>query len=184
MHIQIDLGVLRYALIMSDLEKYLKQAPNLQKVVVGYLLRDNEVLLGERKKVSLGLGQNIIAGIGGKVEGNETNEEALEREFLEEINVQVESLKDMGQVTFLFPHKEKWNQLGSVFVINKWSGEPQETEVIRPQWFKKDKLPKKQMWEDNPIWIPEVLEGKKINGVILYDSNTRIKEYILEEINP
>ena len=91
-HIQIDLGVLRYALIMSDLEKYLKQAPNLQKVVVGYLLRDNEVLLGERKKVSLGLGQNIIAGIGGKVEGNETNEEALEREFLEEINVQVESL--------------------------------------------------------------------------------------------
>ncbi|GIW62871.1 MAG: hypothetical protein KatS3mg090_0697 [Patescibacteria group bacterium] len=36
--------------------------------VVGYLVKKDEVFLGIRKKVSLGLGKNLISGIGGKLE--------------------------------------------------------------------------------------------------------------------
>ncbi len=35
--------------------------------VVGYLREGGRVCLGVRKKVSLGLGENLVAGIGGRV---------------------------------------------------------------------------------------------------------------------
>lgn len=54
-------------LTMSEIDKYLNQVETLMKVVVGYPVKETRVLLGLRKKVSLGLGENLISGIGGKV---------------------------------------------------------------------------------------------------------------------
>jgi len=153
--------------------------------VVCYLTDGSKVLLGLRKRVSFGLGENLISGIGGKVGDkpeyrNETPLEALRREVLEEIGVTIGNTTERGKVRFIFPHKPKWNQEVTVYVVETWVGDPFETEDIKPMWFDADALPKDRMWDDNSYWIPAVLSGECVDGVFLFDENNKVKEYTLD----
>jgi len=140
------------------------------------------VLLGLRKKVSFGLGENLISGIGGKVGDlpgleKETAEEALVREVNEEINVKITKFRRVGRVRFIFPTKAKWNQDVMVFLVEGWEGEPAETDVIKPMWFELGSLPVAQMWDDSKYWVPKVLAGGCVDATFLYDeSNNRVVE--------
>ena len=156
--------------------------PALQRVVVGLPVLNNDVLLGLRKKVSRGLGQNLISGIGGKCEENASDEQALIREFSEEVMIKLREFNKVGEVIFLFPHKPKWNQKCSIYVVNKWDKIPAETDVIKPLWFQKNKLPKTQMWQDNLLWLPLILQNKKVKGIFLYNEVNNVIENTLEEI--
>ena len=181
MHIQTHRYVLVF-ILMNKIEKYLSQNPKLIYSVVGYMVKNDAVLLGVRKRVSFGLGEQLIAGIGGKVEKGEINQQALHREILEEICVKIISFREMGQVTYLFPHKPPWNQITTIYIIDTWQGDPEETEDIQPLWFKLTELPKERMWPDNIYTIPLILARKKINGTFLYNENGSIEEYQLAEI--
>ena len=126
---------------MTEIQKYLKSGVEFTPAVVGFLVKDSKVCLGQRLKVSLGLGENIISGIGGKVGDNpeiknESHNEALVREFKEEVAVTPINYKEFGEIRFIFPHQPKWNQTVRVYRISSWLGEPRETEVIRPIWFR------------------------------------------------
>jgi 8-oxo-dGTP diphosphatase len=162
---------------MPKINTYLATNPPLTRAVVGFLItRDNHVILGLRKKVSFGLGANLISGIGGKVgdiEGleNETDEEAMQRETKEEIGVRVTNLQKVAEITFLFPDKPKWNQFVIGFIIDKWTGELEETDVIKPKIYNVDQLPTNSMWEDNKYWLPLVFERKHVKATFLYGSN-------------
>lgn len=161
---------------MQTIQSILKTRPKFPQAVVGFIVKENRVLLGFRKKVSNNLGLNLTAGIGGKLESGETNEEALVREFQEEIEVIPQKYQDLGRVRFLFGNSPTWNQDVRVFVIYEWNGEPQETEVIKPLWFQKNKLPFEQMWEDNALWVPNILDGEKIDAVYLYNDKNQVIE--------
>lgn len=58
------------------------------------------------------------------------------------------------------------NKLMKVHVYESWnySGEPQESEEMRPRWFLESEIPFTQMWPDDIHWLPLVLEGNKILG--------------------
>ncbi len=158
------------------------------RAVVGYLLSDGQVILGLRKKVSMGLGENLISGIGGKVgdiQGleSESDDEALLREVQEEIDVTITSFKKVGEITFLFPNKPKWNQFVVAYIVNSWSGIPKETETIKPVTFSLNQLPVSQMWDDNKYWVPLVLNGKSIRAKFVYaDDNRTVKEKFINEV--
>lgn len=168
---------------MKDLNSYLTDKSFvLTPVVVGFLIRDNQVLLGERKKVSNDLGQNLFSGIGGKLEPGENSMQALVREVDEEIGVEVEDFQHMGSVKFIFPHKpveSKWSQVTDVYVVRVWKGEPKETEAIAPKWFPLDSVPWERMWPDAAYWLPQVLAGLAIEAAFLYDENKQVVEYSL-----
>jgi hypothetical protein len=55
--------------------------------------------------------------------------------------------------------------------LAEWSGEPSESEEVRPQWYPIDKLPFDAMWVDDPHWVPLVLAGKKIKARFLFDDS-------------
>lgn len=153
-------------------------------MVVGYIIKNDQVLLGLRKKVSWGLGENLVSGIGGKIGDvfgleNESNGEALIREFQEEIGVTPTKFEEMGVIKFIFPHKPKWNSLVYIYRILEWNGEPIETEVIKPEWYDKNKLPLEQMWDDNRLWVPQAINGEKINLEVIYGEDNKTVSHCL-----
>ncbi|MFH1295187.1 MAG: NUDIX domain-containing protein [bacterium] len=170
---------------MQKLQEYLEPGVPYTPAVVCYLRRGNEVLLGLRKKVSFGLGENLIAGIGGKVGDQsefqeETPDEALVREVSEEIGVVVTNFRRVGQVKFVFPHKPKWSQYVVVYVVDEWVGEPHETDAIRPMWFDVTELPVARMWDDNKYWLPKVLAGECVNATFLFDESSKVCEHLFQ----
>jgi 8-oxo-dGTP diphosphatase len=126
-----------------------------------------EVLLGH-KKTGLGLGK--IVGIGGHVEAGESAAEAAAREAKEESGVLVAAaaLTEAARITFLFPAHPSWDMDTAVFTCADWSGEPAETEEIRPRWFPVAALPFDRMWDDGKHWLPRVLAGERIRAIFTY----------------
>jgi hypothetical protein len=47
--------------------------------------------------------------------------------------------------------------------LSDFVGEPQETEEMLPSWYDVKKIPYEKMWEDDSIWIPEMLRGENVN---------------------
>lgn len=166
---------------MNQIDNLLKEKPAATKAVVAFLIDGDNVLLGLRKKVSNGLGELLISGIGGKLDPGETNEDALIREIEEEIEVEILEFEDYGRIQFFWPNKPKWNQDVRIYIVTKWDGIPVETEPIKPMWYKRDELPYKEMWVDNEYWLPLVLSGDKIDAVFLYEGD-RVTEHHIKKL--
>src|SRR6266571_4319939 len=129
----------------SEYKKLMKKP--LRPRTITFLIQDNRILLGLKKKV---FGKDYLLGIGGKVKKGETIEDGVIREMAEEVNVKPLSLEKVGVLNFYFPHieNESWNQQVHVFTTELWEGEPQESEEIKPEWFKKENVPYERMWDD------------------------------------
>ncbi len=149
-----------------------------------YLLRDGEVLLGMKKEGPQGFGVGKWNGIGGKVEEDESIEEAAIRETKEEIGVDIDAadLISMGSISFVYEDIPDWDQVVNVFITTRWSSQPVESREMRPQWFPIDKLPFASMWSDDEHWLPLVLQGKTIWGEFVLDQKgTVVKRFTVDE---
>ena len=146
-----------------------------------YIINDKSEVLLIMKKRGFGVGK--WNGPGGKVEKDENPKESMIREIKEEIGVEVVKPEPRGQVRFLFPHKPKWDMEVTVFVIEDWQGDPCETEVILPNWYSFDDLPREQMWDDNLYWLPRLLSGKKVRGTFLYDKSGKVVEHTYQDLS-
>lgn len=154
----------------------------LRQATLCFLIKDNNILLGMKKR---GFGKGKWNGVGGKVKPGETTRQAAMRETQEEIGVIPQALKQMATLNFYFPEIpefEGWNQQVCVYITDKWQGEPEETEEIRPQWFKQSDIPYDQMWPDDIHWLPRVLKGQSINGQFYFNEKQMIKTFEIKEI--
>ncbi len=50
-----------------------------------------------------------------------------------------------------------------------YTGDPVETEEMKPEWFAFDKIPFDHMWSDDAFWLPLLIEGKSFEGVFHFD---------------
>jgi 8-oxo-dGTP diphosphatase len=157
-----------------------KKGVNLRERTLLFIVQDKKILLG-KKKSGFGLGK--ILGIGGKIDGNETPEETIIRESMEEINVVPVNIKKVAVVNFYFPYVEKpdaWEQKVHVFLTDEWQGKIEETDEILPLWFKIKNIPFDEMWPDAKYWLPKVLNGEKIEGHFIYNDKIEIYDSILK----
>ncbi len=137
-------------------------------------VRGGKVLLGMKKR---GFGEGKFNGFGGKVEEGESVEEAALREMREEVGLNAAELLKVGELEFVFPHADGWDQLVHVFLVEEWDGEPRETEEMRPEWFPKASVPFHKMWEDDPHWLPLVLAGEKVDARFVFaEDNESVEE--------
>lgn len=131
--------------------------------------KENKILLA-RKKRGFGLGK--LNGIGGKLEKGETPEEAMLRETEEEISIIPRKYEKIGIIYFSGFQEDKPIKVKMhLYITTEWENTPQESEEVIPRWFKIDNLPKEEMFEDINIWLPYLLENKKITGYFSYDKN-------------
>lgn len=131
----------------------------------------DRVLLGMKKR---GFGEGLWNGFGGKVNEGESIEDAAKRELLEESGVNALELKKQGVNIFEFVGDPKLLEV-HIFSVEKFAGEPQESEEMRPQWFKKTEIPYHKMWADDKIWLSKFMEGKHFAGTFIFQDKNIIK---------
>lgn len=93
-------------------------------VAVGVLMKPNgDILLGQRPEGKPYAGYWEFPG--GKVEKGESIFAALQREFMEELGVQVISAEPWCGVEYVYPHAHVRLHF---FISKEWQGEPQHLE--------------------------------------------------------
>ncbi|KAF9096825.1 Nudix (Nucleoside diphosphate linked moiety X)-type motif 1 [Mortierella sp. GBA35] len=132
-----------------------------KKVLTLVLVIDKEqqkVLLGYKKR---GFGAHLWNGFGGKVEPGETTREGALRELEEEagITVKTEDFKKAGILLFQFENDPVALET-HVYKSYEYQGQIRECDEMRPQWFAFSEVPYDQMWEDDQIWLPMLLNGQ------------------------
>jgi mutator protein MutT len=135
------------------------------------LRRDDEILLAMKKR---GFGADRWNGVGGKLDSGETIEQALIRECQEEICVTPVTYEKVAVHDFIFPDGTPDMQVHA-YIATEWQGEPTETEEMAPKWFKISDIPYAHMWQDDIVWLPQVLLGKKIACSFTFDENDLMK---------
>ncbi len=156
----------------------------MKTATVCFLIHDDEICLGLKKR---GFGVNKYNGFGGKVGDkpefkDETVEKSAEREGQEEFGITIKSLQKVGEICFNFPQNEGWGQIVHVFLCTNWEGNPQESEEMKPVWFKISDIPYGQMWDDDKYWLPKVLNGKKIKASFEFDKEGTVTKQEIQVI--
>lgn len=140
--------------------------------------RHPKVLLGMKKR---GFGAGRWNGFGGKIMEGETISSSLTREVKEEAGIEIENPEKVGILEFEFAKNGEVIEV-HIFKTDKFSGEPTETEEMKPAWFSIDGIPFKDMWPDDIFWMPLFLEEKKFKGRFLFGEGDVILEKELEEV--
>lgn len=142
-------------------------------------LTAKKILLGWKK--GGGVGFNLYNGFGGKVEDGEKILEAAVRELNEEAGVKIDKdqLTWSGRLMFRFPFDRVYPDMdvyvfcyfdfdvgGASKGFDLYGRGPLfvETEEMIPKLFGLDRIPYDKMWRDDPVWLPEVLHHRFVEG--------------------
>jgi 8-oxo-dGTP pyrophosphatase MutT (NUDIX family) len=136
-------------------------------------VRSSHVLLGLKKR---GFGSGKWNGFGGKI-GEESVRDAAVRELEEECGLHADpaELIAMGVLDFPFLDRPEWSMRVHVFLVERFSGQPIESEEMEPQWFVFDAIPYGSMWEDDRHWLPYVLDGREVTGTFAFEHDQIVK---------
>ncbi len=138
------------------------------------LRKEDEILLAMKKR---GFGEGKYNGVGGKIEKNETPDEAMIRETKEEINVTPMKYDKVGLIEFEEYYKgEKQIVVFHLYLVSEWLGTPTESDEMKPKWFKIDSIPYDKMFPDDYYWLPLILDNKKVKAFFNFDENWNLLE--------
>jgi 8-oxo-dGTP diphosphatase len=142
-----------------------------QRAVLCFVIRDGQVLLIRKKR---GLGAGKVNGPGGRIEPGETARDAAVRETREEVGVTPLGLRAAGELWFQFTdglalHCE-------VFQADDCEGDLIETDEAIPMWTALDAIPFDEMWRDDPVWFPWMLDGRPFVGRFVFDGDAMLSE--------
>ena len=129
-----------------------------------FVIRDGQILLIRKKR---GLGAGKINGPGGRLEKGETAEHSAIRESQEEVGVTPTGLEQVGELFFQFLDGYKLHV--AVFAANDCTGNLIETDEATPMWVNVEDIPYHEMWQDDPHWLPLVLQRKQFRGYFLFN---------------
>lgn len=152
----------------------------MKKLITTLLIikKENKILLANKKR---GFGEGKLNGVGGKLQPNETVEQAMIRETIEEIGVTPTVYKHMAIINFDEIVKgERCDVEMNIFLATKYDGTPVESEEMCPSWFDIDNIPFDRMFADDYFWLPEILKGNKVKGDFVYDENFNITSKHIE----
>jgi len=142
-----------------------------------YIIKEGRILLGMKKR---GFGVGLWNGFGGKADAGETIFETAVRELREESGVDAMDLEKRGIISFSFEDGKEIEV--HVFVASNFSGEPCETDEMKPQWFDISDLPFDKMWASDLYWLPLLLSGDTFRGQAVFSDDNKLVSYNFEKI--
>lgn len=116
-----------------------------------YITKGNQVLMLHRVKKENDLNRDKWIGIGGKFEENESPEECLLREAMEETGLTLTNYRYCGIVTFV---SDRWEgEYMHLFQADGFTGRLRECDEGDLEWVSRDFLDKLPKWEGDKIFL-------------------------------
>ncbi len=138
-----------------------------------FVVSDDRILLIRKKR---GLGAGKINGPGGRLESGETWRQAAIREVTEEVCVVPEGVCEAGELRFQFV--DGYSIQVRVYRADRYAGDPQETDEATPLWFAVDSIPYAEMWEDDALWLPLLLQQTRFSGRFVFAGDALIDHHL------
>ena len=117
-----------------------------------YITRGDEVLMLHRVKKKNDINKDKWIGIGGKFEADETPDECLLREAMEETGLALTSWRCRGVVTFLTENPQDGVYM-YLFTADGFEGELKECDEGDLQWISREFLDQLPKWEGDQIFL-------------------------------
>lgn len=141
-----------------------------------YITQEDEVLMLHRVKKKHDINHDKWIGIGGKFEGQESPDECLLREAMEETGLRLTSWQCRGVVTFLTENPQD-GEFMYLFTADGFQGELKECDEGDLKWVSRsflDELPKWQgdqifldlLWQNAPFFLLKL----RYNGETLVEA--------------
>lgn len=144
-----------------------------------YLESKGKTLLLQRNKKENDMHEGKWVGIGGKFEENETPEECIKREFLEETGLNLKSPRMRGMIFFpKFFKNEDWIMF--VFVCDNYDGDMIDSNEGTLKWIDNDKIAQLEMWDGDSIFLEWMKEDTFFSARMVYD-NQKLKDYTVSK---
>lgn len=81
--------------------------------------------------------------------------------FFEETSITIVDPNLSGIIHFHYKNHNK-NAHAYIYLCEKWKGEPKESKEMELRWFDINSVPINEMWSDDKIWFPILLETRNI----------------------
>ncbi len=131
-----------------------------------FVRQADRVLLIRKKR---GLGAGKINGPGGRLDDGESPRQCAIREVQEELLVTPIGVEPRGELAFQFT--DGYALYVHVFSAAGCQGEPQETGEAVPLWTPIDAIPFDEMWADDRLWFPYLLNEQTFWGRFLFNGD-------------
>ncbi len=144
------------------------------KATLLFVKRDSELLLIRKRR---GLGAGKINAPGGRLDKGELPRDGAIREVQEEVCVTPIDPVHRGELLFQFI--DGYSIHVWVFLATEHHGEACTTDEAIPLWTPVDEIPYNEMWADDRVWVPLMLEGKHFSGRFIFD-NDKMLDHAVE----
>lgn len=146
-----------------------------------YIERDDKYLMLHRVSKKNDISKDKWLGVGGRFEANESPEECMQREILEETgyNIPKDKLKFRGLVTFVSGRGDY--ELMSLFTAPAPGDEPSDCDEGKLEWIKKSDVYGLNLWEGDKIFFKLLEERKNFFSLkLVYDGKDNLIEAVLD----
>ena len=144
-----------------------------------YVLRGNDVLMLHRVKKKNDINKDKWIGIGGKFEKNESPDECLLREAMEETGLKLTSWRCRGIVTFL-PNMPYEGEYMYLFTADGFEGKIGPCNEGDLQWVSRDFLDQLPKWEGDQIFLDLLWQDAPFFLLTLRYDGDKLTEAILD----
>ena len=140
-----------------------------------YIEKDNQWLMLHRTKKSVDPNGGKWIGVGGKLEENESPDECIIREVLEETGLQLQNVQLKGILTFILP---KWeNELTFLYTATEFTGALTNCSEGELKWVAKNDVLDLNLWEGDKHFLPKLLNQEEFFTMkLIYDNNDNLIE--------
>ena len=151
----------------------------LERATLVYLVRGESVLLIRKLR---GHGAGKVNAPGGRVEAGESVEACAIREVAEEVGMRVNALALRALLRYHDP-AQGFAMAGFAFVSSDFQGTPSRTGEADPFWCPIDAIPYDEMWENDRIWLPRVLQGERIRADFRFCRDRLVAHAVVSDTN-
>lgn len=144
-----------------------------------YIEKDGSYLMMHRTKKEQDENAGKWIGIGGHMKEDETPEECVRREIIEETGLAVEDLKLRGVLTFILP---AWgNELTFLYTASTKEEVSRECPEGVLKWIPVDEVMDLPLWEGDRTFLPLLKEEKHCFSMkLVYDEKDNLQNCLIE----